>query len=537
MPNVDERVVQMTFDNKQFEKNVSQSIKTLDDLKKALELDKMNNSLKSLENITSTVSQSMSVLENNVQKVANVFTPFGNLAFNALNRISNAALDAGKNILQMALGIEGAHLDVNLPGQAKYESYTKAVQTITNATGKSVKEVSKTLDKLSKYTDETSYDFAEMVTSIGKFTSVGLDLERSEKAMEGIANWAAKSGARKAEANRAMYNISQAMGTGAMKLVDWKSIENANMATKEFKNTAIQTAIEMGVLKDKGNGVGAMLKSTKKGVTETDVDFKSFNSTLQEGWLSSEVLMKTLEKYGDTSTEFGLAAFHAAQEALTFTDAIDALKDAVSSGWMLSLKYMFGDLDEARVLWTNFANALIEFSDIFTSQRNELLEGWHELGGYNMAIEAASNIWHTFMNIVLGVKEAFEDIFPPTTADALVGITEKVKKFSEQLRNMFGIDTTTEIRKPASEILDIFDKTLEKGMKGGKVKTMKRLLHDAGFYSIENPNDFFGEGTEEALKKFQESLGVEVTGAWDKATIAAAKAQKILETIILFMEP
>lgn len=528
MPNIDERVVQMTFDNKQFEKNVSQSIKSLDDLKKALELDKMSDSLKNVEKVTSTVSNSMSALEANVQKLAGVFTPFGNLAFNALNKISNAALDAGANLLKMALGVENANLNIDVPGQKKYESYTKAVQTITNATDKSVKEVSKTLDKLSKYTDETSYDFAEMVSSIGKFTSVGLDLERSEKAMEGIANWAAKSGAGKTEANRAMYNISQAMGTGAMKLIDWKSIENANMATKEFKETAIQTAVELGALTRKGDGTVVMMSETSKGVKETTVDFKHFNETLQQGWLNSDVLMETLEKYGDTSTQFGLDAFHAAQEALTFTDAIDALKDAVSSGWMVSLKYIFGDLDEARKMWTNVANALIEFSDIFTSQRNELLKGWHELGGYNDTVEAASNIWQTFMNIVLGVKEAFEDIFPPITATRLRDITREVLHFSEHLKEGFNIDTYTDVEKPINEVLDKMMITIEKGTKGKNVSLLKEILYKGGFLSLDfKDSDFFGAPTKRAIKKLQEKLGLEMTGVWDSTTASAAKASGI----------
>lgn len=530
MPNIDERVVQMTFDNKQFEKNVSQSIKSLDDLKKALELDKMSNSLKNVEKVTSTVSNSMSALEANVQKLAGVFTPFGNLAFNALNKISNAALDAGANLLKMALGVENANLNIDVPGQKKYESYTKAVQTITNATGKSVKEVSKTLDKLSKYTDETSYDFAEMVSSIGKFTSVGLDLERSEKAMEGIANWAAKSGANKTEANRAMYNISQAMGTGAMKLIDWKSIENANMATKEFKETAIQTAVELGALTRKGDGTVVMMQQTAKGVKETEVDFKHFNETLQQGWLNSDVLMATLEKYGDTSTKFGLDAFHAAQEALTFTDAIDALKDAVSSGWMVSLKYIFGDLDEARKMWTNVANALIEFSDIFTSQRNELLKGWHELDGYNEAVEAASNIWQAFMNVVLGVKEAFEEVFPPLTAIRLRDITREVLGFSEQLKNAFRVDTYTDVEKPINEVFDVLNTTIEEGAKGKNVSMLKDILYKGGFLNLEfTDSEVFGKPTKAAVKLLQKKLGLEMTGIWNSTTASAAKASGLFD--------
>ena len=534
MPNnIDQRVVQMTFDNKQFEQGVSKSLKTLDDLKKALDLDKMSKSISSLEKTTNAVSDSMSVLQNSVNKIAGVFTPLGNLGVNALNRISQAALDAGEKFLKLATG-----MDALQAGQAKYETYTKSVQTITNATGKSLEEVEKVLDKLQKYTDETSYDFAEMASSIGKFTSVGLDLKKSEEAMEGIANWAALSGAGKAEANRAMYNISQAMGTGAMKLIDWKSIENANMATKEFKETAIQTAIELGVLQKKGEGVGSIVRQTSKGVLETTVDFKSFNSTLEAGWLNTDVLMATLQKYGDKDNplnELGQRAFKAAQEALTFTDAIDALKDAVSSGWMESFKYMFGNLNEAKTLWTNVANALIEFSDIFTSTRNELLKGWHELGGYNSAVEAASNIWHTFMNVVLGVKDTLEEVFPPMTAQNLVDVTKKIEEATASLRKSFGIDTEIEVTKTIETIkneAEELTQNLERGAKGDWVKKLQIQLIKAGYLNDKYGADgIYGPGTEKAVKSLQKALGVDVTGAWDDVTRSAAIAKEVFTSV------
>ena len=516
MPNIDEHVVKMTFDNQQFEKGVSDSLKTIKDLKKALELDKMGDSLKGLELMSQKLSTTILDISNSAQKVANVFTPMGRLIENTLDRISNKAIDAAKNFAMMATGLQG--IDA---GKSKYEDYTKSVQTITNATGKSVKEVAKTLDVLMKYTDETSYDFSEMVKSIGKFTSVGIDLERAEAAMEGIANWAAKSGAGKAEANRAMYNISQAMGAGHMMLIDWKSIENANMATKEFKEVAIETAEAMGTL--------------SKGA----VNYKNFNETLKDGWLTSEVMTRVLEKYADTSTEFGLAAFHAAQEALTFTDAIDALKDSISSGWMKSLEYMFGDLDEARKLWTNVANALIEFADIFTSARNELLKGWHELGGYNATVETASNIWHTFMNVVLGVKEAIENVFPPATAENLVAITKKIKRASEDLLGSFGLDHVEEfeeVHKILADYADDIKNVLTVGSKGDFVKKLQQQLIKTGYLTDKSGADgIYGPKTQEAVKKLQKDLGVEVTGSWDeatrKATIASKKFTKTVEQV------
>lgn len=525
MPNIDERVVKMTFDNQQFEKGVSQSLKTIDDLKKALELDKMGESLKGLESATAAVNSSLTSIEQNAQRVANVFSPIGRVIQRELDQIADSAIRATKEIAAWTTGLAGLSA-----GQAKYEAYTKAVQTITNATGKSVKDVGVILNKLSKYTDETSYDFSSMVENIGKFTSVGVKLERAEAAMEGIANWAAKSGAGKQAANRAMYNISQAMGTGSMMIRDWMSIENANMATKEFKEIAIETAKELGTLAETGEyAAGATAKNI--------VNFQTFRETLRDGWLTADVLTKTLEKYADTTTDFGLAAFHAAQEALSFTDAIEAVKDAVSSGWMRTMEALFGNLDEARVMWTNVANALIEFAEIFSETRNELLQGWHEMGGYNVMVEAASNIWQTFMNVVLGVKEALEQVFPPATAENLLAITNKLKWASKDLLSAFGVDFYEEFEETYTKVYDYAEaltSVLKKGAKGEEVKALQEQLIKAGYLADKASADgIYGPKTQAAVEKLQKELGVNVTGVWDdvtrKATITSKKFNGLIK--------
>lgn len=565
MPTIDDKVVKMSFDNKQFEAGVSESLKTIGKLKEALNFDEVEGSLKNIENAFNNLN--LSGLADSVDFIASRFEPLGKIADVALSRIADKALDAGKKITDAFFGFS----DMSA-GQGKYETQTKAVQTITNATGKSVDEVEKVLAKLQKYTDETSYDFAEMVNSIGKFTSVGVELERAERAMEGIASEAAKSGAGKAEANRAMYNFAQALSAGYVKLIDWKSIENANMATKEFKETLIETAIEEGVLERKGQGVGTMLKQTSKGIKETNVDYRSFNETLSEEWLTSDVLIKTLEKYADTTTKFGQDAYRAAQEALTWSDALGAVQDAVSSGWMDSFKYMFGNLDEARVLWTDIANALVEYVDIFASWRNEILKSWHEMGGYNDLIEAASNLWQTFMNIVKGVGDALTNVFPILKADnmtqALVDGTKKLKDWSAGLLEMFGLyqevteeeeetaeqaekiaDKTNEITESANEAakavsglseetkkvasdLESVETGLKRGMRGENVKKLQKELIKYGFRLDRFGADgIFGPETQAALKALQREIGVAETGIMDEATKAALQTDEALRKL------
>lgn len=548
MPSIDERVVQMEFDNKQFEKGVAQSLKSLDALKKGLDLDKSASSLANLEKIANGLD--LTGIAEGVEKIASKFTFMGRIGIRIMDRLSDSIVNAGERFLKFATGVDGMQAGMN-----KYETQTKAIQTITNATGKSVKEVEVVMDRLMKYTDETSYDFAEMSNSIGKFTAAGIDLDRAERAMEGIANEAAKSGAGKAEANRAMYNFSQALSVGKVTLMDWKSIENANMATKEFKETIIDTAVEAGTLKKAADG-------TIKTAKGTIVTYKNFNSTLQEGWFTSNVLINTLEKYADTSTEFGLAAFHAAQEALTFTDAIDAVKDAVSSGWMQSFKYIFGDLDEARKLWTDVANSLYDFVSIFIEARNTFLQGWHDgidiveklgdgensvslatnkLSGYKLAVQALNNAWETFMAIVRMVVDTINEFLPDMDSMIEMAIkgTEKIRDMTLEWRKFIRWDDEVEIEEKVETVIDGVDRingALKKGAKGDGVKALQEELNLAG-YDAGNADGVYGPKTQAAVKRLQHDLGIKETGMWDAQTKKAAKAKKTFQRVDEAVKP
>ena len=525
MPTIDERIVEMQFDNKDFEKGVNQSIKSLDALKKSL---RFEDSYDGLEKFAKTVnSVDLSGIKDSIDDIGKHFTVVGRFIDRHIDGIIRSVETKLTGVLK------SISVDQISQGFGKYETQTKAVQTITNATGKSVEEVEGVLGKLMKYTDETSYDFVEMANSIGKFTSVGVELATAEKAMEGIANEAALSGAGKAEANRAMYNFAQALSAGKVQLIDWKSIENANMATKEFKEELIKTAIEYGTITKTSATAGKIISGSGKKAKETAVNYKTFNQTLSDGWLTSEVLIKTLEKYSEKDGpvgSLGRRAYEAAQKALTFNDAIEAIKDAVSSKWMQSFKYMFGDLDEAIDLWTNFCNAVIEVTDAIGNWRNDLLGGWHELGGYNTMIEAASNAWSAFTSILNAAHDAFASVIPPLTSEKLVEMTERVRDITAQWKQMFGYveEQDEEIRR-SDEEYDELAKKIEKisgehiiGDRGESVKEVQDILVSLGYLDEKFANGIFGDETKQAVKELQTGLGIltskgTATGTFDDA--------------------
>lgn len=515
MNSIDRRAIELEFDNAKFEKNTKSTIKALNDLDSALELKHGTKDLTELERVGRTFS--LRNVEDNVDRIASSFTVLGRTIFKIKDQIASSfsgMVFQAKRYADEYIGLLSTMSQANA-GFAKYEKKTSAVQAIRSALPDTdLETITKALEDLNRYTDETSYDFTEMVNTIGKFTANGVKLEDAVEAMKGIGNEAAKSGASIQEANRAMYNFAQALATGSVKLIDWKSIENANMATKEFKEQIIDTAVELGVLKKQGDKI-----RTKKG---TLVDFTSFSTTLNEGWFTSDVLTKVLGKYADTTTEFGLAAFHAAQQAKTFTEAIDAVKDAASTGWMKTYELIFGNLEEAIELFTNLANRLIEITDGVSEWRNNLLQGWRDLGGREDLIQGLTDTFEALWNIVRIVGEGIRDIFPETTAEDLKRFTESIKNFGADLRKTFGIKdgvikVVRSFREELNEEFEELNGTLRYGANGEEVKKLQSRLKELGYdLGDAGVDGIFGPKTEAALKKFQEEYGLAVDGIYGK---------------------
>lgn len=563
---VDQRIVEMKFDAGQFTDGVAQSILSIDNLKKALNFTGIGAGIDKLGAAIGGIT--LSPLSNGIEEVTSKFSMLQYMGLKALTDIANAAVSAGERM------VKSVSVDQVAAGWDKYAQKTESVQTIVSATKKSVDEVEEQLDKLNWFTDETSYNFTDMVQNIGKFTNNGVELKAAVTSMEGISTWAASAGANVGEASRAMYNLSQAMSVGSVKLIDWKSIENANMATQEFKQTAIDAAVALGTLKEKEEGVWTVANAKKK--TDTDVSLTDFNSALSQEWFTSDVLQTSLKVYGnftdalqkavddldgidstvllqwlddyregtldwdeaikktgkseqelksvfkdltvDISLEdaldqasesfrkfnssikktdildyldqynngtktideiaeatkvdadviedafykinhsgfdLGEKAFRMAQEAKTFQEAIDSAKDAVSTKWMSFFQTIFGNYEEAKVLWTDLSISLwdifagpIDTLDTIAESWAEAV--WKEAEGEEDAIterERLIEAWYTFYEnvseIVSNVKESFlAGIFGDTffddegaeAAQVFVELTERFHAFAESIK-------------------------------------------------------------------------------------------------------
>jgi tape measure domain-containing protein len=423
---VDSRVVKLMFDNSNFESNVGTSLSTIDKLKNALKFDKATDGLQTIGNTAKGIT--FSAMQDGIFTVKNEFDALGIIAKRVLEDITDGVIKVGKSL------IENVTIAPIKSGLEEYETQINSVQTILANTGDALKDqgltsehdriekINTVLDELNHYADMTIYNFTEMTRNIGTFTAAGVDLDTAATAIQGIANLAAMSGSNSQQASTAMYQLSQAIASGSVKLQDWNSVVNAGMGGKLFQNELIDTAKAMGVM---------------------DEDFQdlinnetTFRESLSSGWLSADVLTNTLEKFtagteGYTQAqlesmqqmwrargyseqqiqeltsavhvltqeeeanvrqkwydkgfteeqvnhimEMGTAATNAATKVKTFTQLLDTVKEAMQSGWTQSWEYIFGDFEQAKAFWTEISDIMNLYIGRSADARNGVLEAW-----------------------------------------------------------------------------------------------------------------------------------------------------------------
>ena len=508
---VDSKVVQMEFDNARFEQNVRQSMNTLTQLNKTLE---MSDGTRGLENIADRAKNlQLDGISTAVDSIADRFSAMGIVGMNVLSNITNSAIETGKKIIR-ALAI-----DPIKTGLEEYELNMNSIQTIMAGSGESLDNVKATLAELNTYADKTIYSFSDMTNNIGKFTNAGVKLDVAVDAIKGISNEAALSGANAQEASRAMYNFAQALSAGYVKLIDWKSIENANMATKGFKQELLDTAVELGTVVKVGKQYKTVTTDNNGKVSDLFDSTHNFNEALSNQWMTTDVLIKTLQRYSDVNTEIGDKAYKAAQDIKTFTQLTDTLKEAAQSGWSTSFSYIIGDFEEAKELWTLVNDKISTVLDNQANARNDLLKEWHDLDGRQDLINSFVNVWDGAQIIIEAVAKSFKEVFGSVSGKDMKSITERVeqftanfKKLSEQLSKSAFIKNIKSSFKDLKSILDGLKedfRTLFKGVTPGAKGVQNILIFISEILS--SITSFIGsaaKGIHSVIKGFTSYSGV-----------------------------
>lgn len=476
---IDERVVEMRFDNKQFESNVQTSLSTLDRLKKSLNLSGAAKGFDEIDSASKKVN--MNGLANAVESVRLKFSALEVMAVTALANITNSALNAGKRI------VSALTIDPIKTGFQEYETQIGAVQTIlanTQHEGTNLQQVNRALDELNTYADKTIYNFIEMTRNIGTFTAAGVNLQTSVDSIKGIANLAAVSGSTSQQASTAMYQLSQALAAGKVSLMDWNSVVNAGMGGKVFQDALVRTSELLGT-----------------GAKNAINMYGSFRESLTKGeWLTTEVLTETLKQFAGAYSEADLiqqgfsesqakeiaqmakTAEEAATKVKTFTQLWDTLKESAQSGWTETWEILIGDFEEAKDLLSEVSETIGNVIGEAAQARNDLLSGglssgWKQLlnqgiadeAGYIESIQEVARKSGDAFDKMVADSDNFSDalkkglqegvISSETLSDAVHNLRDKMTGMSQEERKAAGY---------TSEMVEQIEK-LDEGLKNGSV--------------------------------------------------------------------
>ena len=514
---IDERVLSMQFDNKQFESGVQTSLGTLEKLKQSLNL---SGASKGLENVSAAAKRfDLSPMHNAIETVGLKFSAWYTIADQTLRNIVNSV---GMHAKRM---VSAFTVDPIKTGMQEYETQINAVQTIlanTQSKGTTLDQVNSALDTLNTYADKTIYNFTEMTRNIGTFTAAGVDLDKSVTSIQGIANLAAVSGSTSQQASTAMYQLSQALAAGKVSLMDWNSVVNAGMGGQVFQDALKRTATQMGT------NVDALIKK-----------YGSFRESLTQGqWLTAEVLTETLtqlsgayseadliaqgysEEQAKEIVELSKTAVDAATKVKTFTQLMDTTKEALQSGWTQTWEIIVGDFEEAKELWTSVSDAIGGFINATSERRNDMLSG------------AMDSNWDKLITKIneAGIETStFEEKLKETVKEHGYDVDKLIKDHGSLEEAFRSGKISSDILKEAVDglggaLVDLssIERDLKKGDNGEDVKkaqeALKALGHDLGKWGVDG---IFGSQTEAAVKAFQELNGLEVTGIIDDKTLEA----------------
>ena len=422
---VEDDVVRMQFENGQFEKKIRQSQKSIEALKKSIDFSESGKSLAKFQNETKKFN--MDGMGRAVEAVQVKFSAMDTIAMSVLNRLTNAAINAGKRITS-ALAFDGMS-----DGWNEYKLKMNSIQTIIMSTGESLSTVNKYLDELNKYSDRTIYSFSDMTANIGKFTNAGVGLKDAVAAIKGVSNEAAISGANAEQASHAMYNFAQALSAGYVKLIDWKSIEVANMATMDFKQNLLDTAVALGTVVKKGEDYYTTTTNAKGATSDAFNATKNWNDNLQYQWMTTDVLIQTLGKYTDETTELGQKAYAAASEFKDAGQMFAAWKEAIGSGWEHTWETIFGNFEESKKLW-GFIDSIIGDYIVKTfAAKNATLDAWKKMGGRNSLMRSFTNTLAAAVAVLDTFRVAYRAIFPEKNAKEIKNITDAFEAFTKKL--------------------------------------------------------------------------------------------------------
>lgn len=526
MSSIDDRIVRLEVQDSEFAKRLEQDESLLK---------KFNSTLNSVGDTK---------ISDNLQKIADRFSNLGIVGVRALQNITDKAISTGSQL------VKSLSVDNISSGWQKLQSQTKAVGTLS-IQGYDMEEVNDVIKQLMWYSDETSYNFEDMLTSMTKFTAQGYELKEAMETLEGIANWSAVAGQNAAAGSSAMTALSKAVGRGYLYQQDWSSLQTLMMDNKQVRQMILDTAVELGTLEKTGEGTYRSLsKSIMSSIGASEFNIDQFATYLTTGkWFTSDVLVATMKKYAaavkpvyDYVQEHNVSASEAiealngqiseqalnflaaAQEARSLSDALESVRVGSASTWQKTFNIIFGDYERQKEIWTDLSGYLYELFVESGNARNALLEQWAAKGGADAIIQGFYNIMEALIALRDTFRTAWQSIFPPTTVESLLNVSNKFKNFTENL--ILSEEASTKLGRALQGVFSVF--RLSKDILQALLRPIGELLGTSG--NLGDTILTIAQTVGDAVTNFVH--WVEVSGILDKAVNVVIGTVKVLWSVV-----
>lgn len=524
--NMDTRIIQMKFENREFERNIAQSTKSVEELKEAMDFEETSRGLEKFAEGTKVLG--FDALANNVEKLMNKFTGLGTVSEYVLSRLRSYVEGAAQSVEYFIRSLTTSQISV---GEYKYDALNKAVMTIISGGQATEEEAYSIMERVATYTDQTSHNFETMVSRISDLTSRGMGLNEAERLVEAMGNAATYAGQDATNAAMSMGVLSKAMAGQYLGYEQYLQLANTSkVITTKWKEQALEAAEAVGTLKRKNDKLYVNVKGQKA----VEVSVQNLETTLRQRWLTNEVLQEIYKNYmfGDTEDElahpedaidsFGKTAYLTGQRALTLKDALNAIRESVSSGWMQSFRLIFGDVTEAAEHFTNICNRVIESLEHIKEFRNGILESWSREGGRSSLMrilfgdyeEDVQNGVVGFMDLLDGlgkiIFDGFVDFLGLFAGPTYRSLMKKDPAFLKAYLGQMIVNMTDSVQQFIQGIHDFFNANISVG---GKTKTRLEVIHEivmgiAGALK-------FAYDILSGVRQFIEQIGVQLTPSFD----------------------
>lgn len=496
MSSVDERIIQIKMENNQFEQEAKNTMNTLKSLASAFSsfgssISKIPQaSFSFLTNSTKGAEKALGDFNQSVESSVKSFDKLGLASALTFTNIVNAAENAAAKVAKALT------FDQISSGLTEYEMKLDTIQVIlANTQGaNTLEEVKDRLEELNRYADKTIYNFGQMTQNIGRFTAAGVNLDDSVTAIKGLSNLSALVGANSEQNSRAMYNLSQALSVGKMQLLDWRSFENAGgLGGKVFRDELIKTADELGKFgKAWSTAGGETIEGAALMRQAMGEDGGAFRETLKYGWVDNDVMITTLQKFADETSELGQKAYDAATKVRTFTKLMDTLKESVQSGWAETWEIIIGDYEDAPNMWTKVNEVIGGYLENQAHFRNVYLKEWADQGGRQKIINGLTNAYEALTTILGKFSEAFWSSFSLSRVEMLMKMSESFETFTANVKNF--VTAGENLSKPLDEFYNainrlkistgeyseeykaVYDRVMNDDFKFGNVNAYERYL-------------------------------------------------------------